>query len=338
MILDGDNSAKVFVGGLAPATTNEGLKGFFSQYGAVSDAVIMMTRDKGTNLERSRGFGFVLFDSPSVIDTLIPPGSFSARVSIDGKDCDVKRIDTEKSSMEGRTELEQRKIFVGGLPEDCDSERLKTYFASVDPNLQDARVMVDHTTGRSRCFGYVTFSSPEFVQKAVAGRDSHYIGEKWIDVKPSVPRDGKAKGKDKGKGYYGGSYGKGYGGKGGYGGYDYGAAKGGYAPYGAHYNPSMPAAHHPGPAAYAGYGGGGYPGAAVPSIASYPVQDYSQGAPAAGAYAGYATHAAAQPAPGGAVAYPGYAAQQVPQAGYTAGYAAAPPTDPYGGYARHAPY
>ena len=45
----------------------ETLRNYFSHYGTLSDAVIM--RDKFTG--RSRGFGFVLFDDPQSVDTVI---------------------------------------------------------------------------------------------------------------------------------------------------------------------------------------------------------------------------------------------------------------------------
>lgn len=48
---------KVFVGGLAWATTSEGLRAAFEQCGAVTDAKVIEDRETG----RSRGFGFVTF-------------------------------------------------------------------------------------------------------------------------------------------------------------------------------------------------------------------------------------------------------------------------------------
>jgi RNA recognition motif-containing protein len=46
---------KLFVGGIAFATTDEGLHAFFAQAGDVASAAVVMDRDTG----RSRGFGFV---------------------------------------------------------------------------------------------------------------------------------------------------------------------------------------------------------------------------------------------------------------------------------------
>ena len=50
-------SNKLFVGGLAWATDEAGLKAAFSKYGEVVEAKVVTDRDTG----RSRGFGFVTF-------------------------------------------------------------------------------------------------------------------------------------------------------------------------------------------------------------------------------------------------------------------------------------
>jgi len=48
---------KIFIGGLLYATTAEGLKDHFSQYGTVIEAVVIYDRNHG----RSKGYGFVTF-------------------------------------------------------------------------------------------------------------------------------------------------------------------------------------------------------------------------------------------------------------------------------------
>jgi RNA recognition motif-containing protein len=50
---------KVFVGGLAWATTSESLKSAFANFGNVTDAVVLTDRETG----RSRGFGFVTYEN-----------------------------------------------------------------------------------------------------------------------------------------------------------------------------------------------------------------------------------------------------------------------------------
>ena len=52
-------SKKLFVGGLAWATTDQGLQSAFAAHGEITEAVVITDRETG----RSRGFGFVTFVS-----------------------------------------------------------------------------------------------------------------------------------------------------------------------------------------------------------------------------------------------------------------------------------
>ncbi|KAI9093116.1 hypothetical protein DFS34DRAFT_631648 [Phlyctochytrium arcticum] len=62
-------AAKVFVGNLSWSTTSDSLHQAFSQYGQITDAVVLTDRETG----RSRGFGFVTFE-----------GEDQANAAIDG--------------------------------------------------------------------------------------------------------------------------------------------------------------------------------------------------------------------------------------------------------------
>jgi hypothetical protein len=75
-----DTNRKVFVGGLNPSTTAEGLRAYFEQFGTVSEASVVI--DKVTRL--SRGFGFVMFDSE------IPPGLLEMQHIIESRRCGVR--------------------------------------------------------------------------------------------------------------------------------------------------------------------------------------------------------------------------------------------------------
>jgi len=76
---------KLFVGGLSNSTTVEDYRTHFEQYGAVKDAVIM--QDRITN--RSRGFGFVVFEDPAAVDAVLKEQTRMG-ISIDGKTVEVK--------------------------------------------------------------------------------------------------------------------------------------------------------------------------------------------------------------------------------------------------------
>jgi cold-inducible RNA-binding protein len=55
-------SKKLFVGGLAWATSDESLRSGFEAFGSVTDAKVILDRETG----RSRGFGFVTYEEESM--------------------------------------------------------------------------------------------------------------------------------------------------------------------------------------------------------------------------------------------------------------------------------
>ena len=58
---------KLYVGSLSYSVTKDELEKIFSEYGSVSDAVVISDRDTG----RSKGFGFVEMENSSEADTAI---------------------------------------------------------------------------------------------------------------------------------------------------------------------------------------------------------------------------------------------------------------------------
>ena len=58
---------KIFVGGLSWETTKDTLLNYFSRYGEVIDCVVMKNQQTG----KSRGFGFVTFQDPSCVQTVL---------------------------------------------------------------------------------------------------------------------------------------------------------------------------------------------------------------------------------------------------------------------------
>ncbi len=58
-----------------------------------------------------------------------------------------------------------KKLFVGGLSWDTDSEGLERAF-SVYGEIEEAKVITDRETGRSRGFGFVTFTEADAAEKA----------------------------------------------------------------------------------------------------------------------------------------------------------------------------
>lgn len=71
---------KLFVGGLSWDTDDAGLRAAFERFGAVVEAKVITDRDTG----RSRGFGFVTFDSPA--------NAQSAMSEMDGAELDGRNL------------------------------------------------------------------------------------------------------------------------------------------------------------------------------------------------------------------------------------------------------
>lgn len=65
-----EDDRKIFVGGLSWDTTEKDLREYFTSYGTVLDCVLKVDQATG----RSRGFGFVLFEDSTVVDTVLSLG------------------------------------------------------------------------------------------------------------------------------------------------------------------------------------------------------------------------------------------------------------------------
>jgi len=82
------------------------------------------------------------------------------------------------------------KVFVGGLPWATDSAALKDAFAAYG-EVVEAKVITDRQTGRSRGFGFVTFTSEEDAQKALEMDGNEMEGRKIrVDLARERPAGG----------------------------------------------------------------------------------------------------------------------------------------------------
>ncbi|CAN4093201.1 unnamed protein product [Withania somnifera] len=203
--MDSDEG-KLFVGGLARNVNEDKLRGYFNHYGEVTHAMIM--REKVTNL--SRGFGFVVFSDPSVVDTIL-----LKKHTIDGRPVEPKKAlpraqqqilrsqlphASEDTRMDGNIRR-TRKIFVGGLPSSLTEEEFCQYFQNYG-NVTDKVIMIDLNTGRPRGFGFITFDSEDTADK-VLHKTFHELKNKQVEVKRALPREANPAGNGRGGGYPG---------------------------------------------------------------------------------------------------------------------------------------
>lgn len=211
---------KVFCGGLSFQTDEDKLREYFERLGTVVDVVIMRDRMSG----HPRGFGFVSFAEEAVAKDVA-----SRRHDIDGRQVEAKIAIPRNQvapggglrnggggglggglrqggggmdgvggavggSLQGGASRPNtshlNKIFVGGLPSQVGESDFSQYFQQFG-EVVDAQVMIDHQTGNSRGFGFISFADQSSVEVVVGpGRSStrHSIMGKTVEVKRAEPK------------------------------------------------------------------------------------------------------------------------------------------------------
>jgi RNA recognition motif-containing protein len=94
-----------------------------------------------------------------------------------------------------KIEKMSKKLFVGGLSWETTDARLNAAFAPYG-EVTEAKVITDRDTGRSRGFGFVTFTDPQDAAKAIAELDGKDLDGRTIKVneaqdKPRGDRGGR---------------------------------------------------------------------------------------------------------------------------------------------------
>lgn len=120
--------------------------------------------------------------------------------------------------------MSSSRLFIGGISYGMDDQSLRESFTEYGEVIE-ARIIHDRETGRSRGFGFVSFTSNEEAAAAIAAMDGKDLHGRLVHVNYATERTG---GFRSGGGGYGGGDG-GYGGGGGYSQNDgYGTGSGGY--------------------------------------------------------------------------------------------------------------
>ncbi|CAK9139534.1 unnamed protein product [Ilex paraguariensis] len=213
--MDSDQG-KLFIGGISWETSEDKLTDYFGNYGEVLQAVVMKDKISG----RPRGFGFVVFADPSVLDRVLQDTH-----NIDGRTVEVKRALSREEQQTSKTSnfntarnhggsgnIRTKKIFVGGLPATLTEEGFRQYFEAYG-EVVDVVVMYDQHTNRPRGFGFISFDSEDAVDR-VLHKTFHDINGKQVEVKRALPKDSHSGGGSRSMGGGGGSY-QGYGASGG---------------------------------------------------------------------------------------------------------------------------
>jgi RNA recognition motif-containing protein len=105
------------------------------------------------------------------------------------------------------------KLFVGNLSFDVTENELQDAFAAFG-TVTETNLMMDRSTNRPRGFGFVTMSTAEEAQKAIAGLNGKELGGRALTVNVARPREessGRGRGPGGGGGGGGGGRDRGYG-------------------------------------------------------------------------------------------------------------------------------
>merc|ERR1711976_779691 len=155
----------------------------FSKYGKISSVKVMKSEDG-----KSKGFGFVSFESPEEAS--------KACDELNGSDIEGKTVYVGRAQKKAERQAELKKkfeaikmermnrfqgvnLYVKNLDDTIDDERLRQEFAPFG-TITSAKVMNEE--GRSRGFGFVCFSSPEEATKAVTEMNGRIIVSKPLYV------------------------------------------------------------------------------------------------------------------------------------------------------------
>jgi RNA recognition motif-containing protein len=82
----------------------------------------------------------------------------------------------------------KNKLFVGNLSYDTTTDSLKEYFSSIG-EITDAVVISDRETGRSKGFGFVTFSNDDQASQAVDQLNDTELDGRPISVSIARPKE-----------------------------------------------------------------------------------------------------------------------------------------------------
>ncbi|KAL9347337.1 hypothetical protein Peur_058703 [Populus x canadensis] len=165
-------------------------------------------RDKMTG--RPRGFGFVVFSDPSLLDPVLHD-----KHTIDGCSVEAKRaLSREEQHASSRSgnfnsgrgsggvgDFRTKKIFVGGLPPTLMEDVFRQYFQSYG-HVCDVVLMYDQQTQRPRGFGFITFDTEDAVDN-VLQKTFHELNGKLVEVKRALPKDANPGGEGRDGGYRG---------------------------------------------------------------------------------------------------------------------------------------
>lgn len=176
----------IYVKNLPLDVTKDKLDEMFGKHGKITSSMLATAEDG-----KSRGFGFVNFETPEQAQDAVNALNnlqmgdktlFVARAQKREERERELRERFEKLRVERVSKFQQGlNLYVKNFPDDWDDKRLRDEFAKFG-SVTSARVMRDQGTGKSKGFGFVSFSAQDEVTKAVTGMNNTMIDGKPLYV------------------------------------------------------------------------------------------------------------------------------------------------------------
>nr|CAD1828242.1 unnamed protein product [Ananas comosus var. bracteatus] len=204
------NSKKIFVGGVPRDITYDEFRAYFEKFGPITKAFVPIDK----NINRSRGFGFVTFETEESAHEVLknqfhkmrPDKKVEVKKAIpmieENIRCDNNNNDNGVSSSSNNiidghqvdvNVPNDKKIFVGGLPTDITDDELWAYFGKFGL-ITDAFVVkdkidlvIDKNIYRPRGFGFVTFETKESANEVLKNQFYEMRPGKKVEVKKAIP-------------------------------------------------------------------------------------------------------------------------------------------------------
>lgn len=169
---------RLFVGNLPFSVESAALANLFGEVGTVEMAEVIYDKQTG----RSRGFGFVTMSTVEEAEAAVQQ---LHGYELEGRELRVNSGPPPpkgESSFRGTPRYDNtNRLYVGNLAWGVDDEALENLF-SEQGKVKDARVVYDRESGRSKGFGFVTYTSVEEVNNAIESLDGAELRGRSIRV------------------------------------------------------------------------------------------------------------------------------------------------------------
>ncbi|XP_019198942.1 PREDICTED: 29 kDa ribonucleoprotein A, chloroplastic-like [Ipomoea nil] len=183
---------KLFVGNLPFNVESATLAGLFSQAGSVEMAEVIYDKQTG----RSRGFGFVTMSTVEEVE--------AAAQQFNGYELEGRPLRVNSGPPPPKRETSSfresrgggsyggsfgsgNRLHVGNLSWGVDEDALESLF-SEHGKVMEAKVVYDRESGRSKGFGFVTYSSSEEASSAAENLNGAELNGRQIRVSPAESR------------------------------------------------------------------------------------------------------------------------------------------------------